>query len=566
MHINGHVIGLALFIPYRIQHYTAAVRDRKAAHGRGALCQPDRNLFSRHNIANMSNNNIAPWLQGLDSGWEAPAHLRTANVSSASHDADSLRQSASRIPRRSLSGLPSSTSSKRADSTQKRRPPLAQLNSNDTNTLSRANDSVRIAGTRSVSAASEGSTSACGTVQQRSKSASPSKKQETMEWKRRLVNGNVGYGDQTDLFGANGLENIFARTNVENEHPKPKNKMSWLQKSDAPMPSSPPPWPSSIPRQRQQSAAHDFASQEISSGEQSMEQQNSDGSFRSNPFDLENTEDSQDNQRSDGSEEQDHLSSPNKAFVEVSQDTGAGNRTVSGQTQLSQEDFSPVFISKTKTLNGFDYAALDSHVVKQFNSTKVNLRHPSQEQSEESSASDPPAPEIVEQSAFTDGPESESQPTVPDISFSENLPTGSPFPNLGDNVQTRRGGYSNHGSFKQRPLSPSQSTAEPSLNPSASGLLSPIPSEKERSPAQRSPSNRPITPKQDSEAKSRSSGSPLKLFGAHDTFTNNRLLRRLSQLNPDGTVKLNAISESSPRTAQREPSRNVSNGSSFGRG
>ena len=385
-----------------------------------------------------------------------------------------------------------------------------------------------------------------------------------MEWKRRLVNGKVGYGDQTDLFGANGLENIFARTaNAENEAPCPQNRMSWLPKSDAPMPSSPPPWSSSLARKRSENVTQEALREEEEGGEDEFHPEDS---FRSNPFDLHNTDDMDDSPNPGEDDQYDRLSSPNKAFVEITEEPDPPNRTVSGQTELEQEDFSPVFISKTKTLNGFDYAALDSHLVKQFNSTKVDLRHPSQEQSPSNdSSSEAPAAE-AEQSAFTDGSESEALPTVPDISFSENLPTGSPFPNLGKNVEMKRGGYSNCGSFKQRPLSPSQSAAEISLNPSASGLLSPVPSDRHPAPGQATPPNAPSTPKQESEAKSRSSGSPLKLFGAHDTFTNNRLLRRLSQLNPDGTVKLEAVTESSPRPLKQESNRVVSNASSFGKG
>lgn len=422
-----------------------------------------------------------------------------------------------------------------------------------------------MAGTRSVSEASDGSLLACGTVQQRSKSASPSKKQETMEWKRRLVNGKVGYGDQTDLFGANGLENIFARTgNTENEAPKPTHRMSWMPKSDAPMPSSPPPWPLSIPRNAAIGVQESIVEESQNSG-QSNEQSEFEGSFRSNPFDLQNTEDSYSRSQA---EDEPRLSSPNKAFIEVTENPAQGNRTVSGQTELEQEDFSPVFISKTKTLTGFDYAALDSHLVKQFNSKKVDLRHPSQEQSERDHfSSDAPAPDAGEQSAYTDGPETEAVVAVSDISFSENLPTGSPFPNLGKHVEMKRGGYSNYGSFKQRPLSPSQSTVEVSLNPSASCLLSPLPSETQQSSG--GPQSRPnagaISP-QDSDVKSKSPRSPLKLFDAHDTFTSNRLMRRLSQLNPDGTLKMGPTAESSPRTFERKTQRVASNASSFGQG
>jgi hypothetical protein len=49
-----------------------------------------------------------------------------------------------------------------------------------------------------------------GTVNRRAKSSSPMK-QPSLAWKSRLINGQTSYGDQTDLFGPSGLENIFAR-------------------------------------------------------------------------------------------------------------------------------------------------------------------------------------------------------------------------------------------------------------------------------------------------------------------------------------------------------------------
>ncbi len=406
---------------------------------------------------------------------------------------------------------------------------------NNASTFRRKTSNMRPPGTRSVSEASDGSI-AFGTVQQRSKSASPAKNQETMEWKRRLVNGRVGYGDQTDLFGPSGLENIFAKSkDDENESPKPKSRTNWLQKSsDTPMPSSPPPWPSNFtqqPRQTSEDLLDDVTEEE---GSQSRGEDNfgPNDSFRSNPFDLE----SADGPLVDLRKSTDYLSSPNKAFIEVTEDEPQANRTVSGQTELEQEDFSPVFISKHHTITGqVGYTALDSHTIKQFQSLKIDLRHPSQAEPREDRKTEEQYE--GEQSTFTDGSEEQEQPAAPDLSFSENLPTGSPFPDLGKHVELRRGGYSQYGSFKRKPLSPSQSTLAISHHHDASTFLSPIQSEGyELSPAP-TPPRTPGGTAEVAEPKSRPSGSPLKLFGAHDTFTNNRLLRRMSQLNPDGTVR-----------------------------
>lgn len=491
---------------------------------------------------------IAPWLEGLSDAWEAPQRPSIAdNVSSATHDADSLRNTETRVPRRSLSGLPSSLSRHTSHtSTQRRRHPLAPLSNNDANTLRRLNGTTKLAGTRSVSDASDGELLGCGTVQQRSKSSSPSKKQQTLEWKRRLVHGQVGYGDQTDLFGPSGLENIFARSKgPENEAPTQKGRMGWLQRSsDVPMPSSPPPWPSNLASQQSPVKEQDESVLDAVAEEQHHENSTADlneveDSFESNPFDLENSCDSRLHGSSSSSPAQANEWDPDGAFAERTDHDGAGNRTVSGKTEMEQEDFSPVFISKHTTVNGqVGYAALDSHLVKQFQNMKVSLRHPSQNQSSESSSQSPAQhSDVTERSEFKDDPESHLVPPEPDLSFSENLPTGSPFPNLGQHVEFKRGGYSQYGSFKQKPLSPSQSAEDVSGGPGASGLISLLPSDGQLRPQAPTPPMAPRTPIQDREPASRSSVSPLKLFGAHDTFTNNRLLRRMSQLNPDGTIR-----------------------------
>lgn len=476
---------------------------------------------------------VQPWLEGLSDAWEVPAGVQVSNnVSSASHDATSIRNSIPRTARRSLSGLPSSLGTQKSSSqatTQLKRSPLAPLE--NTNTFRRNHGTTKLAGTRSISEASDVSELACGTVQQRSKSASPTKAQETLEWKRRLVKGQVGYGDQTDLFGPSGLENIFARsTGPENDAPKPKSRLNWLQGSEAPMPSSPPPWPSSFtdgPGEERQESLE--AVREEEAVEDQASTRDEDGSFRSNPFDLHHSDES----RMEG---QDDPNIDNSSSAHALEEPGDGiaNRTISGRTELEQEDFSPVFISKHTTVNGnVDYAALDSHLVKQFHSMKVDLRHPSQQQPSTQLHDESALPEM---SAFSDGPHSEITPVQPDLSLSENLPTGTPpVASLGRHVELQRGGYSRNGSFKQRPLSPSPSKVETSVQ-QPSQLSSPLSRVAYHLPAAPTPPVARDMPLQDRSldpAAARSAGSPLKLFGPHDTFTNNQLLRRMSQLNSE---------------------------------
>ncbi|GAB7361708.1 hypothetical protein MBLNU230_g1755t1 [Neophaeotheca triangularis] len=541
---------------------------------------------------------VAPWLEGLSETWDPPAE--TTNLMDFPTSADSPQEERTRLPSRSLSGLPSTLGSQKSTSnatTQIKRSPLATLSNNDANSIRRGTTRSKLGGARSVSAVSEGS-GFCGTVAVRSKSTSPTKQQQTLEWKRRLVEGKVGYGDQTDLFGATGLENIFAPTSgPENEAPKPKGKMAWLQKSDAMMPSSPPPW----------SGTRGHADEEYMSDagslerEQSLSQRSSergDDDFLLRSGDCTGY-DNQDAQEDDGTEVQDNsdgAQASNQDWNEVvdeqehsardlASDQGSvvrppkgGNRAVSGQTDFSQEDFSPVFISKHTTMNGqVNYAALDSHLVERFQNMDVNLRHPSQEHREDTTQYSKQAKEksAIDKSAFTDGPESDAMRGQPDLSLPDGLPTNTPpVASIGRFVNINRGGFSAIGSFKQKPLSPSQSTKNESFATDRSGMLSVADARGGKAVNSRSSApSTPMRPRSPSPEKTRSSGSPLKLFGPHDTFTSNRLLRRMSQLDPE-----DAISEAekvSPgmqrRSTEQKPkphaeNRTTSSGSYFGQG
>ncbi|KXS99744.1 hypothetical protein AC578_10403 [Pseudocercospora eumusae] len=511
--------------------------------------------------------NIAPWLQGLDEAWEIPASASVQiqhnnTISSATHDAHSIRTRSTRIHRQLSQKTTSHTS------TQKRRHPLATLTNSGSNSIRPQRQSSTLMPSRSFSGTSQDSVlHYAGTVAQRSKSASPTKKQETLEWKRRLLKGQVGYGDQTDLFGANGLENIFAQKPETDAKPNVRSSMSWLNNSSfADMPSSPPLWK----RRGDYGEEQDDASEErLTAVAEEMESQpnhQSDvdrDSFRSNPFALDHSDPPG---IQDSIPEESAILSPER--LEPTEHNMLGNRTVSGQTEC--EDFSPVFISKHTTMDGkTDYKAFDSHYIKKFQD--MELRRPSQDDSQE----DTPCPHEVSQaqddSAFTDGPESDLLHVPnppPDLSLSENLPTGTPpsVANLGGNVQFRRGGYSAQGSWKERPLSASQSSAEPAHVRDASGLLSPIPSSGPNRTARLSPNppSTPIPQHAHSEPKSKSSASPLKLFAPHDTFTSNRLLRRMSQLDPD----LSSLNEQHGADQGRDKlstDRKVS-GASFGSG
>ncbi|KFY22201.1 hypothetical protein V493_06770 [Pseudogymnoascus sp. VKM F-4281 (FW-2241)] len=106
------------------------------------------------------------------------------------------------------------------------------------NEISGAGEDRRVSRTLSVSSSQSVQHH---TVQHRSISSSPQKSRNTPEWKKRLLHGDVAYGDQRDLFSPVGLENIF-------KPPPPARRSSakslelQSKSEDVTMRSSPPPY------------------------------------------------------------------------------------------------------------------------------------------------------------------------------------------------------------------------------------------------------------------------------------------------------------------------------------
>ncbi|GAM85021.1 hypothetical protein ANO11243_030240 [Dothideomycetidae sp. 11243] len=348
--------------------------------------------------------------------------------------------------------------------------------------------------------------------------SSPTKKDAEMEWKRRLVDGDLGYGDQTDLFGPSGLENIFQSPSKPNS--AAKSRLSNLKNSDT-IPSSPPPWPPVLFKQR---GIVTFPS--LSRNEEQDEEQSDSLSQ------MDTIADGSGQEIDDGA-----CLAENIQFVPAQQDdTNITDRKISGQTEIGNETFSPVFISKHTTMTGeINYTPLDSETARMLQTSTMMDSRAAQTQDQDPSASCP-----KDSDASIDIFD-ESTPQV-EVSLPENLPTGTPpVSKLGNFVTVHRGGLSNYGSFKTRPLSPSgPDSRKPSVL--SHQVIAPQLVHRENSPVESSPryqdhtQTAPQTPTRDNVSTvpelptPRSSGSPLKLFGVYDTFTNRKLLRRLSQL------------------------------------
>lgn len=198
-------------------------------------------------------------------------------------------------------------------------------------------------------------------------------------------------------------------------------------------------------------------------------------------------------------------------------------RMVSGQSDIRNEELSPIYIARHNTVDGgIDYAVLNLPP-EELQERLGNLR-------------------INSDANNTNGSDDASQPSTGDMTTQSE-----DFAHLGTFVNVRRGGLSNEGSFQRRLLSPSSLPAidESALLPEESMQASTpkqLPNIKKTRPSNEGANSRnaqlsppiPRTPhpsptKSEEKGHKSNSGSPLKLFGTYDTFTNQKLLRRLSQ-------------------------------------
>ncbi|UPX10893.1 Protein nud1 [Ascochyta rabiei] len=470
-----------------------------------------------------------PWLDDLSEEWvpqqptppaDSPADSPMPAPSPAAHSAPPKPRS--RLPRlRHSSGSFSDIQPRSNLRPTKQRNALAERSHSDSNVVSPAAsrnvshaDPARHAA-QSFTTDSQGSL-LYGTVA--ISSAKANGHYETPEWKRRLVKGEGG--EQKDLFGPSGLENIFAKpagSPSEAAAAPPKRKLGMLRGLSA-MPSSPPPWPA---------AANDSELQQSVSHSESQ---------------LHRRQDSQ---------QAPSIADPDESLSAALQEPA---RTVSGQIEFENEQFSPVFINTELEIGQTPDPVLAFRGSELANRLRqIGSPPPDQHDS------------IPEESSLNYTREDSSFARIQDDSLPEGLPAGTPdIADVGRFVQLRRGGYSQEGSFRRRPLSPSPERA-PTAQGTARSNFSAQTAIRDAQPAASDSAiaddeDSPKTPHRRanhflSPDRAKSSGSPLKLFGAHDTFTSNRLIRRLSQLEykPDSTTS------SSVQDSKMEAARPVQN-------
>ena len=518
-----------------------------------------------------------PWLDDLSEDWDAPADQQPQKKSSspASNKSASLSDRSfhsspggitSRIPRPT-----SSTSNRKSPVTNYIRPRsakgLARLQSQRDgaeNVLSERSLNIGSLdkedssnGVRAKSLPRRISGSAFGdsvgsvqhhTLHKRSQGKGAIKDSDTPEWKRRLLRGEkIG---EVDLFGGKmEIEGLF-------QQPQPKKDGAQDTFLSSSVVGGPPENPWSLPVDYNKDS-NDIMNRSTSTKFTSRPrmgvlveedtQGEDESSLRESKLDVE-INDSTPNIPNDLAEPQNY----------AEEDDDPRQRTVSGQEELRNENISPITISKQNTMNEkllkniLEGDDLNSKLSEE--ESEIKMRRPSTLRSVS-------ADKIIRRPGFdATGYKKSTQEIVADLeklasqSLPDDLSMGTDdFMGRGGYINTRRGGAfsEENSSFMRREnfLSTAEqnqlqfrSSPPPYSIPQVPESLldkEDLEVEEPTLPQTPSPKRKEKLGSPMRDEHQRSSGSPLKLFGDYDTYTKDRLSRRLSQweLGHDGTTE-----------------------------
>lgn len=354
-------------------------------------------------------------------------------------------------------------------------------------------------------------------LHRKSLSSSPCKgKGDTPEWKRRLVYGELSYGEQRDLFTSvgTGLENIF-KPPLPAPEPAEESEPSYREEKasqfDVTVPSSPPLYP------------RDPSTVEIHVDDSSQEPLQQLPKRAATSMRYRQTEEPADESKESQSSLPPDVGSRAALTAEhtaLSLNASGESRKVSGRSDIRNEDFSPILLERRQASNGkttYGPAELPpDELRKRLEKLRLNQR-------------------------FLTGDADDEDATD---RGSGNPETTNDYEQLGGFVNLQRGGRSEDGSFRNRGLSSalndtSELHPEESLQASTPKQFPTVRVERwemENQTPVRSPELPPVpnpSPEKRSEGllapPQGNTGSPLKLFQPYDTFTNQTLLRRLSQ-------------------------------------
>ncbi|KAI2467685.1 hypothetical protein F4781DRAFT_303104 [Annulohypoxylon bovei var. microspora] len=516
------------------------------------------------------------WLDSLSEDWVSQPRSDTSQTqlsglssTRASTNRKSLREPLSRIPRYN----PGNASAKK--------PQQPAHNSSAINVLSeRSSNEINIRGSqrgsskssqetkgsprgrrylsRSISASTAASTAESvvhNTIQHnKSQSVSPSKGRESIpEWKKRLVYGDLNYGESKDLFSSagTGLENIFRPLIAEESTGDETMANEENGVNDMTLPSSPPPYS----RHKQHQAHVEESFEEFANDSQIRQsppppkkvifrktEEDTQESSRFGQSMLDESYDRQDEGTNGPSEQSIIPPNTNDGFDE--------SRKVSGQSVIKNEDLSPILISRHNKDGTVSFAPVELPA-EQLRKRLETLRR--NQMILDSEPNSPLEPELV-----------------PTVNGSQKIDTTDEFIKNGGFLNVQRGGRSGEGSFRRRPLSPplhldtSEMLPESSLQASTPKQFPSVRLERVASADWRGNSESPDIPRapfpspdKRLEPPSGQSGSPLKLFGPYDTFTNQTLLRRISQFEDQMTESpsRSILDDAAALPAQGSPSK-----------
>ncbi|KAL9113785.1 MAG: hypothetical protein Q9227_002230 [Pyrenula ochraceoflavens] len=372
----------------------------------------------------------------------------------------------------------------------------------------------------------------------------------TPEWKKRLLNGQNAASESTDLFGPTKLEGIFQQ---------PGFSLVPAESDDNTKPWSLPLSSSGSGtdfRQSQQSMrASRTRATEMETVQEETEEEESLNLTKDDANELPlSAEPAVNDFENDDSvvrkEEIPQQSLSGSSHDEIGMLNDLENdprlRTVSGMEEIRNEGISPITMSRTNTLQmppKGSWKRQDSRSTP----PKPSEKRKSQAGRPLSPSSDSAIYERGESMGDRVDNSNEFLADLTSNSLPDDLSVGTQdFVTKGGFVNIRRGGYSKDNSFLRRNLSSSSMPPrrDQVSEPSSLQFRSSPPAYRKEPPSDLS---RPVTPSEclststthrsqnfeSTPSPVKSPGSPLKLFGNYDTFTNKRLLTRIGQFEDD---------------------------------
>ncbi|KAK4943080.1 Protein nud1 [Elasticomyces elasticus] len=402
---------------------------------------------------------------------------------------------------------------------------------------------------------------------------------ETPEWKRRLGNGEDIASDGFDLFSPSKLQGMFKQPNSSQLNSD--NDTEAVQEAKPMRPFNLPP---SNPFPMQYSSVRETKSRlNLDVLEEVEEEESEQHNLPNMPARSVRTTSVGGlvRQRVASFERARETSSAQSSPRSVNESQGKSVynardprwRTLSGQEELKNEFISPVTVSKQNSIRAqvlrssddIDIDALDN-----------KLRQAASGTSERPTSSSSDRDVSYGASNHANGASmDEPLPDLTSLSLPDDLSMGTQdFVSHGGFINSRRGGRSNDNSFLRKSLSLSHEPSRLESHPRNSLEFRSSPPQQSRHfddsiDHSRITASAPVTPQDtsvvhhtDVHLRPVSSGSPLKLFGNRDTYTNNKLLRILSQFEePEESTK-----PSGNDVSYEEPQDNALRMSQFGQG